>query len=75
MNRGLVLCYECNFTDAIESYNQALKYKPRLSLAYQNKLLDLNYISHLIEDPLYIAKLHKAINKIYPTVVKDYKQS
>ena len=26
MNRGLVLCYECNFTDAIESYNQALKY-------------------------------------------------
>jgi len=75
MNRGLVLCYECNFTDAIESYNQALKYKPRLSLAYQNKLLDLNYISHLIEDPMYISKLHKSINKIYPTVVSDYKKS
>ena len=73
MNMGLAKCYECDFTGAIECYNQALKYKPRLSLAYQNKLLDLNYISHLIEDPMYIARLHKAINKIYPEVISDYK--
>ena len=75
MNMGLAKCYECDFTNAIECYNKALKYKPRLSLAYQNKLLDLNYISHLIEDPMYIAKLHKNINKIYPHVVSHYKES
>lgn len=73
MNMGLVKCYECDFTGAIDGYNKALKYKPRLSLAYQNKLLDVNYISHLIEDPMYISKLHKNINKIYPNVIQDYK--
>jgi predicted O-linked N-acetylglucosamine transferase (SPINDLY family) len=73
MNMGLAKCYECNFTGAIDCYNKALTYKPRLSLAYQNKLLDVNYISHLIEDPMYIARLHKAINKIYPKVVDDWR--
>lgn len=73
MNMGLAYCYEINYPMAIDCYNKALKYKPRLSLAYQNKLLDLNYISHLIDDPMYIAKLHKNINKIYPNVVNDYR--
>lgn len=75
MNMGLAFCYKINYPKAIECYNKALKYKPMLSLAYQNKLLDLNYISHLIEDPMYIAKLHKNINKIYPHVENDYKKS
>lgn len=73
MNMGLAKCYECDFIGAIDGYNKALKYKPRLSLAYQNKLLDSNYISHLIEDPMYISRIHKAINKIYPVVIDDYK--
>lgn len=73
MNMGLAYCYEINYPTAIECYNKALKYKPRLSLAYQNKLLDMNYISHLIDDPMYIANLHKNINKIYPLVINDYK--
>ena len=75
MNMGLAYCYEINYPEAINCYNKALEYKPKLSLAYQNKLLDLNYISHLIEDPMYIAKLHKNINKIYDNVVMDYKKS
>lgn len=75
MNMGLAKCYECDFVGAIAGYNEALKYKPRLSLAYQNKLLDSNYISHLIEDPMYIPRLHKSINKIYPLVVDDYRVS
>jgi protein O-GlcNAc transferase len=75
MNMGLAYCYEINYPMAIECYNKALKYKPRLSLAYQNKLLDLNYISHMIDDPMYIANLHKNINKIYPTVINNYKES
>jgi tetratricopeptide (TPR) repeat protein len=75
MNMGLAKCYECDFIGAIDGYNQALKYKPRLSLAYQNKLLDSNYISHLIEDPMYVSRIHKAINKIYPVVIDDYRVS
>lgn len=75
MNMGLAYCYKINYPKAIECYNKALKYKPNLSLAYQNKLLDLNYISHLIEDPMYITKLHKNINKIYEYVENDYKKS
>ena len=75
MNMGLAYCYECDFEEAIKCYNEALQHKPRLSLAYQNKLLDLNYISHLIEDPMYISKLHKNINRIYEKVVDDYKES
>jgi predicted O-linked N-acetylglucosamine transferase (SPINDLY family) len=75
MNMGLAYCYEINYPKAIECYNMALKYKPRLSLAYQNKLLDMNYISHLIEDPMYISNLHKNINKIYPYVENDYRVS
>lgn len=74
MNMGLAKCYECDFTGAIECYNKALKYKPRLSLAYQNKLLDVNYISHMIDDPMYVAKLHKAINKIYPVVIDNWRE-
>lgn len=73
MNMGLAYCYEINYPEAINCYNKALKYKPRLSLAYQNKLLDLNYISHLIDDPMYISNLHKNINKIYPLVIDDYR--
>lgn len=75
MNMGLAYCYEINYPKAIECYNKALVYKPRLSLAYQNKLLDMNYISHLIEDPMYIANLHKNINLIYPEVINNYKVS
>jgi tetratricopeptide (TPR) repeat protein len=48
MNKGLCHCYECDFETAIESYNTALMYNPKQSLAFQNKLLDINYISHLI---------------------------
>lgn len=73
MNMGLAYCYEINYPEAIECYNKSLKYKPNLSLAYQNKLLDLNYISHLIEDPMYIFKSHKNINKIYEKVINDYR--
>lgn len=72
MNMGLARCYEIDYPKAIECYNKALKRKPMLSLAYQNKLLDLNYISHLIEDPMYISDAHKKIDKMYPKVVKTF---
>ena len=75
MNMGLAHCYECEFVKGIECYNKALKFKPDLSLAFQNKLLDMNYISHLIPDKMYISNMHKKINKIYPKVITDYHES
>lgn len=75
MNKGLCHCYEIDFETAIESYNTSLKYNPKQALAFQNKLLDINYVSHLIEDPMYIPNLHKKINKLYPKVVTDWKES
>lgn len=75
MNKGLCHCYEIDYETAIESYNTSLKYNPKQSLAFQNKLLDINYIGHLIEDPMYIPNLHKKINKIYDKVVTNWKES
>jgi protein O-GlcNAc transferase len=72
MNMGLAYCYEINYPEAIECYNKALVKKPRLSLAYQNKLLDLNYVSYMIEDPMYVAQQHKNIDKVYPEVHQVY---
>jgi predicted O-linked N-acetylglucosamine transferase (SPINDLY family) len=74
MNMGLMYSYECDIDKAIECYNKSLQYKPRFSLAYQNKLLDLNYISHLTSRD-YIKKAHFAINKVYPRVIENFKES
>jgi len=71
MNMGLAYCYEINYPKAIDCYNKALEFKPDLSLAYQNKLLDLNYVSWMISDDMYIANAHKKINLVYPEVVKS----
>lgn len=72
MNMGLAMCYQCDFEGALESYSMALKHKPTLSLAYQNKLLDLNYVSHLIKDPMYVARQHKNITKVFAQDISDY---
>lgn len=72
MNMGLMYSYECDIDKSIECYNKSLQYKPKFSLAYQNKLLDLNYVSHLISDPMYLYKSHKLINKVYDQIVMDY---
>lgn len=70
-NLGLAKCYECDFTGAINCYDKALYYYPKMVLAYQNKLLDTNYITHLIDDPMYISNLHKDLNKMYPEVLTE----
>ncbi len=68
MNMGLARSYECDFKASIECYNSALKVRPRLALAYQNKLLDLNYISHLIPDEMYVSRMHMNLNHVYDSV-------
>jgi predicted O-linked N-acetylglucosamine transferase (SPINDLY family) len=74
MNMGLMYSYECDIDTAIECYNKSLQYKPKFSLAYQNKLLDLNYISHLTPRD-YITKAHFAINKVYNHVFERFADS
>lgn len=75
MNMGLVKSFETDFEKAIECSNMAVKHMPTLSLAYQNKLLDMNYISHRIKDPMYIANQHFKLSKMYPKVIENYKDS
>lgn len=67
MNMGLMYTYTGQVEKGIECYNTSLKYKPGFSLAFQNKLLDINYLADKI-DPMYISKLHRGINKCYPRV-------
>jgi predicted O-linked N-acetylglucosamine transferase (SPINDLY family) len=74
MNMGLMYTFTGDILKGIDCYNKSLKYKPGFSLAYQNKLLDINYISHKVE-PSYIAKLHKNIDKCYNIVYKSYKDT
>lgn len=74
MNMGLMYSYECDIDTAIDCYNKSLQYKPKFSLAYQNKLLDLNYISHLTSRD-YITKAHFAINKVYNKVFEKFTDS
>ena len=69
MNMGLMYTYTGQVFKGIECYNTSLKYKPGFSLAFQNKLLDINYVADLV-DPMYISKLHKGINKCFPRVNK-----
>jgi protein O-GlcNAc transferase len=75
MNMGLMYSYECDIPTAISCYNKSLEYKPRFSLAFQNKLLDLNYVSHELKDPMYLTKTHKLINKTYDQVITNYRVS
>lgn len=71
MNMGLMYTYTGEILKGIECYNESLRYKPGFSLAYQNKLLDINYISHLV-DPVYIADLHKKVDRCFPKVVTKF---
>lgn len=71
MNMGLMYTYSGDIMQGIEYYNESLRHKPGYSLAYQNKLLDINYLSHKV-DPLYIAKIHKQIDRCFKVVYKSW---
>jgi len=75
MNLGTAYTHKIEFTKAIEYFNKALECNPLLVTALQNKLFNLNYIIHTIKDPMYLFELHKDINKFYPRVVIDYRES
>lgn len=74
MNMGLMYTYTGDIMQGIEYYNESLRHKPGYSLAYQNKLLDINYLSHKV-DPLYIAKIHKQIDRCFKVVYKSWRDA
>lgn len=75
MNMGLLKSMETNFEEAIHLSNKSLIFNPKNALAYQNKLLDMNYISHRVADPMYIPNQHFKLGKLYDKIVENYKES
>lgn len=67
LNYGSMNAYNGDNNKSIECYNQALKICPLAIAAFQNKLLNLNYIFDQLPDDnkLYITDQHKIINRLY----------
>jgi protein O-GlcNAc transferase len=72
LNFGHKFSYDGNNNKSIECYNLALKNVPKFHLAYQNKIMNLNYIFDQLEDPMYITNQHKLINKLLTKNPKPY---
>ena len=64
LNYGHMHSYNGDNYASVECYNKALLNIPKFHLAYQNKIMNLNYIFDQLEDPMYITNQHKLINKI-----------
>ena len=64
LNFGHQKSYDGDNNKSIECYNLALKNVPKFDLAFLNKVMNLNYISDQIEDPMYITNQHRLINKL-----------
>lgn len=67
LNYGSMNAYNGDNNKSIECYNEALKVCPLATLAFQNKLLNLNYIFDQLPDDNkeYITDQHKIINRLY----------
>lgn len=67
LNYGSMNAYNGDNVKSIECYNETLKICPLAISAFQNKLLNLNYIFDQLPDDnkLYITDQHKIINRLY----------
>jgi protein O-GlcNAc transferase len=65
LNHGHMHSYNGDNASSIDCYNNALKINPKFILPYQNKIMNLNYLFDQLDDPMYITKQHRIINKIY----------
>ena len=72
MNMGLAYSYNCDLEKAVWSYHMSIKHNPKNHLAFQNKLLELNYLAHMFTDTKYISREHFKLNDIFPKVVMKY---
>jgi protein O-GlcNAc transferase len=65
LNKGHMHSYDGQSALSIECYNKALQVNSASVLAFQNKMMNLNYFFHDIEDKEFLLKQHKLINKFY----------
>jgi protein O-GlcNAc transferase len=70
LNFGQMYSYNGDTHRSIECYNRSLDYNPKAILAFQNKIMNLNYISNELSDKMWILTQHKLINKLIPP--RDY---
>lgn len=73
LNRGHCFSYNGNNEKSIECYNKSLEVVKNFSLPFQNKLMNLIYLSDQLEDKMYITEQHRMINKLYAPLKKDPK--
>lgn len=64
LNYGQMHSYNGDTEGSINCYNKSLEYNPKALLAFQNKIMNLNYISDRLPDNLWIRKQHQLINKL-----------
>lgn len=65
LNYGHMHSYNGDNMLAIELYNKAIQLKPKFTLPFQNKIMNLTYLFDDLDDKTYIFNQHKLINKIY----------
>jgi predicted O-linked N-acetylglucosamine transferase (SPINDLY family) len=74
-NIGSVYTYEINYNTAMQYFDKSLMTDPTFLIAFTNKLFNLHYILHTIEDDMYLANLHKDVQRFFPQVIMNYKDS
>jgi predicted O-linked N-acetylglucosamine transferase (SPINDLY family) len=65
LNMGHMYSYNGDNEEAIECYNKALHISPKFTLPFQNKIFNLCYLYHQLEDKSYITKQHNKINTLF----------
>lgn len=73
LNYGHMFSYNGDNNGAINCYNKALEISSTFVLAFQNKIFNLCYMQHQLEDKNYISQQHKKINLIYKKLGYNYK--
>jgi len=65
LNMGHMFSYNGNNEDAIKCYNNSLNISPKFIMPFQNKIFNLCYMYHDIDDKNYVSNQHKKINTLY----------
>lgn len=66
LNFGQMHSYNGDTSASIDCYNRSLEMNPKAILAFQNKIMNLNYITDSLEDKGWVLTQHKLINKLLP---------
>ena len=71
LNMGHMFSYNGDNEEAIGCYNKSLQISPKFILPFQNKIFNLCYLYHQLEDKSYISKQHKKVNSLFKKI-KNY---